>query len=194
MTLFQRFIKRLFDLVFSLSALLIFSPVMAAVAAAIKLDSKGSVFFLQERVGKDKKLFKCIKFRTMVVGAEKIGKGYEIEKEDPRITRLGKFLRRWALDELPQLINILKGGMSVVGPRPTLLYQVEQYSPLELRRLEVKPGLTGWAQVHGRNQLTWPQRIEKDIWYIDHYSFWLDMKILWMTLKVLSTDAGVYGE
>lgn len=194
MTLFQRFIKRLFDIMFSFSALVAFLPLMAAATAAIKLDSKGSVFFLQERVGKDRRLFKCIKFRTMVTGAEKIGKGYEIEKEDSRITRLGKFLRRWGIDELPQLVNILKGDMSVVGPRPTLLYQVEQYSPLQLRRLEVKPGLTGWAQVHGRNQLTWPQRIEKDIWYIDHYSFWLDIKILWLTVKVLSTDVGVYGE
>jgi lipopolysaccharide/colanic/teichoic acid biosynthesis glycosyltransferase len=130
----------------------------------------------------------------MVRNAERIGAGYEIEERDPRITRTGHFLRRWSLDELPQLFNIMRGEMSVVGPRPTLAYQVETYTPHQRRRLEVRPGLTGLAQVSGRNRLTWPERIELDIHYIDHYTFWLDLVLIARTFGILLDAGSVYGE
>jgi undecaprenyl phosphate N,N'-diacetylbacillosamine 1-phosphate transferase len=161
----------------------------------IKLDSKGPVFFVQERVGKDGKLFWACKFRTMIEGAVDQGAGFYIEgQDDPRITRIGRLLRSWSLDELPQLINILKGDMSVVGPRPTLPYQVEQYDQFQRRRLEVKPGLTGWAQVHGRNILSWPERIEHDVWYVDNWSLRLDMEIILKTLPALLKREGLYAD
>jgi lipopolysaccharide/colanic/teichoic acid biosynthesis glycosyltransferase len=160
----------------------------------IKLDSKGPIFFKQERVGKDGYPFQIFKFRTMVEGAVHMGAGYLIEKDDFRITRVGKFLRRTSLDELPQLINILRGEMSLVGPRPTLRYQVEQYDDWQKRRLLVKPGVTGWAQIHGRNELSWNERIEYDIWYLEHWSVSLDLKILMKTLWVVLKRKGLYGD
>lgn len=187
-------IKRIFDVVFSGIGLIILFPIFVIVGILIKLDSKGPVFFVQERVGKDGKIFKAYKLRTMVDNAEKMGLGYEIAKDDNRITQVGKHLR-WGIDELPQLINVFKGDMSMVGPRPTLPYQVEKYSEREKRRLEIKPGITGWALINGRNKLSWPERIKLDIWYIDHWSIRLDLKILFKTIwVVIFTREGVYGK
>jgi undecaprenyl phosphate N,N'-diacetylbacillosamine 1-phosphate transferase len=185
-------IKRIFDISASGIALIFLLPIFAIIGVLIKLDSKGPVFFIQQRAGKEGKPFGAYKLRTMVDNAEKLGKG--LKKDDPRITRVGKYLR-WGIDELPQLINVLKGDMSIVGPRPTLMEQVEQYTDEHRRRLEMKPGITGWALVNGRNKLSWIEKIEYDIWYIDNWSLWLDIKILFMTLwVVLITREGVYGE
>ena len=158
--------------------LIVSSPLLAVAALAIKLEDRGPVLYRQRRVGKDGGDFELLKLRTMVVGAEKMGAGYAVNRGDSRITNAGRLLRRLSLDELPQLWNILRGEMSVVGPRPTLRYQVDNYTPRQLRRLEVKPGLTGWAQVNGRASLPWDERIELDVWYVEHRSFWLDLRIL----------------
>ena len=186
-------IKRIIDVVVSGIGLIILFPIFVIIGILIKLDSKGPVFFVQERAGKDGKIFKAYKFRTMVDNAEKIG-GKKISESDSRITRVGKHLR-WGIDELPQLINVFKGDMSLVGPRPTLLDQVEHYSKEDRRRLEMKPGITGWALVNGRNVLSWPEKIKLDIWYIDHWSMWLDFKILIKTIwVVIFTREGIYGK
>jgi len=191
---FQLILKRIFDILASGIALVALLPIFVVIGIFIKLDSKGPVFFIQERVGKDGKIFRAYKLRTMIDNAEKIGLGYEIAKDDNRITRMGKYLR-WGIDELPQLINVFKGEISLVGPRPALPHQVEKYSKQERRRLEVKPGITGWALINGRNRLTWPERIKLDIWYIDHWSLWLDLKILSKTIwVVIFTREGVYGK
>jgi len=187
-------LKRIFDVIGSGIGLIILLPIFVIIGILIKLDSKGSVFFIQERAGKDGKIFKAYKLRTMVENAEKKGLKYRVTKDDRRITRIGKHLR-WGIDELPQLINVFKGEMSLVGPRPTLPYQVEKYSEREKRRLEVKPGITGWALINGRNILSWPERIKLDIWYIDHWSLWLDLKILFKTIwVVIFTREGIYGK
>jgi lipopolysaccharide/colanic/teichoic acid biosynthesis glycosyltransferase len=187
-------LKRIINAVVSGIGLIILFPIFVIIGILIKLDSKGPVFFVQERAGKDGKIFKAYKLRTMVDNAEKIGLGYEIAKDDSRITRVGKNLR-WGIDELPQLINVFKGEMSMVGPRPALPHQVEKYSKEERRRLEVKPGITGWALVNGRNILSWPERIKLDIWYIDHWSLWLDIKILFKTVwVVIFKREGIYGK
>ena len=187
-------LKIIFDILASGVALVVLLPIFAVIGIFIKLDSKGPVFFIQERAGKDGKIFKAYKLRTMVENAEKKGLKYRVTKDDRRITRIGKHLR-WGIDELPQLINVFKGEMSLVGPRPTLPYQVEKYSEREKRRLEVKPGITGWALINGRNKLSWPERIKLDIWYIDHWSSWLDLKILFKTIwVVIFTREGIYGE
>ena len=190
----ESILKVILDKVFSIIILIILFSLFLIVGILIKLDSKGPVFFVQERVGKGGKIFQAYKLRTMVDNAEKIGLGYEIAKNDSRITRIGKHLR-WGIDELPQLINVFKGDMSLVGPRPALPYQIKKYSEKERRRLEVKPGITGWALVNGRNILSWPERIKLDIWYIDHWSIWLDLKILLKTIwVVIFTREGLYGE
>ncbi len=190
----ESILKVILDKVFSIIVLILLSPLFLIIGVFIKLDSKGPVFFIQERAGKDGKIFKAYKLRTMVDNAEKIGLGYEIAKDDSRITRVGKYLR-WGIDELPQLINVFKGEMSMVGPRPALPHQVRRYSEQEKRRLEVKPGITGWALVNGRNKLTWPERIKLDIWYIDNWSLWLDLKILFKTIwVVIFTREGIYGK
>jgi lipopolysaccharide/colanic/teichoic acid biosynthesis glycosyltransferase len=187
-------LKRIINAVVSGIGLIILFPIFVIIGILIKLDSKGPVFFVQERAGKDGKIFKAYKLRTMVDNAEKMGLGYEIAKDDSRITRVGKHLR-WGIDELPQLINVFKGEMSMVGPRPALPHQVEKYSKEERRRLEVKPGITGWALVNGRNILSWPERIKLDIWYIDHWSLWLDIKILFKTVwVVIFKREGIYGK
>ena len=174
-------------------ALIVLLPIFGIIGILIKLDSKGPVFFVQKRAGKDGKIFKAYKLRTMVDKAVEIG-GEKISQDDLRITRVGKYLR-WGADELPQLINVFRGEMSLVGPRPTLLEQVAKYSEEHKRRLEMKPGLTGWALINGRNTLSWPEKIELDIWYIDHWSIWLDLKILFKTVwVVIFTKEGVYGE
>jgi len=161
--------------------LVLTSPVLAAAALAIKLDDGGPVRFRQTRVGKDGKDFELLKLRSMSVGAEHVGAGFAVDRGDSRITRVGRFLRRTSIDELPQLWNVLRGEMSVIGPRPTLRYQVDRYSARQRRRLDVRPGLTGWAQVNGRATLSWDDRIELDVWYVEHRSPLVDLKILWRT-------------
>jgi lipopolysaccharide/colanic/teichoic acid biosynthesis glycosyltransferase len=161
------------------------SPVLAAAAAAIKLEDGGPVLYRQQRVGQDGVDFELLKLRTMVVDAERQGAGWAVDRRDPRITRVGRVLRRLSIDELPQLWNVLRGDMSLIGPRPTLRYQVDAYTPHQRRRLEVKPGLTGWAQIHGRAELPWEERIELDVWYVEHRSPWVDLKILARTPRSL---------
>jgi lipopolysaccharide/colanic/teichoic acid biosynthesis glycosyltransferase len=165
--------------------LAITSPLPAIAAVAIVLDDGRPVLYRQRRVGHDGQEFDLLKLRTMIVGAETQGAGWAVDKGDPRITRVGRVLRRLSIDELPQLWNVLRGEMSLIGPRPTLAYQVERYTPRQRRRLEIKPGLTGWAQIHGRTKLTWDERIELDVWYVDHRSAWVDLKILARTPKAL---------
>ena len=182
-------IKRLLDVVISGIALFILAIPLLIIAIAIKLESKGPALFRQERMGKNGRPFMISKFRTMKQGAEKETIGIYIDAKNPSITRLGHWLRRWGLDELPQLLNVFKGDMSLVGPRPALRYQVEKYNERQMLRLQVKPGLTGWAQVNGRNKLNWPQRIEYDVWYVEHWSLQLDAKIFLLTpIAVLRRD------
>ncbi len=190
----QLLVKGMFDFLLSLIMLLLLAPLFLVIALAIKADSKGNVFFIQERVGKDKKLFRIYKFRTMVENAVNMGSGYLTEERDPRITRIGNILRKTSLDELPQLVNILKGEMSFIGPRPTLIYQVEQYDDYQLQRLKMKPGITGWAQVNGRNSISWPARIKLDVYYVNNYSLLLDLKILIKTYKVVFEADKIYGD
>ncbi len=190
----QRIVKKGLDFLVGSMGLCLLTIPFLAIALAIKLTDSGPVFFLQERVGKDGKPFYVRKFRTMVVGAVSKGLGMTMEKNDERITRVGRVLRNFGLDELPQLVNVLLGEMSLVGPRPTLAYQVEQYNDFQKRRLEVKPGITSLAVVSGRNALPWAERIKLDVWYIDHWTLQLDLSILFRTLwKVLVTREGLYG-
>ena len=170
--------NRAADVAIAGSALVVASPVLALAALAAKLEDRGPVLYKQTRVGKDGADFELLKLRTMVVGAESMGAGYAVNEGDSRITRAGRTLRRLSLDELPQLWNVMRGEMSVIGPRPTLRYQVERYDARQARRLEVKPGITGWAQVHGRAALPWDERIALDVWYVEHRNAWLDLKIL----------------
>ena len=178
--------------VLALLALIPAAPVLIAAAIAIKLDSRGPVFYRQRRVGKDGQPFEMLKLRTMVSGAEHMGAGLAVNQGDARITRVGAVLRRFSLDELPNLVNVLKGEMAIVGPRPTIQVQVDQYTDHQRRRLEVKPGITGWAQVNGRASLPWSERIELDVWYVDHQSPALDLKIIARTLRMLVTGHGLY--
>ncbi len=184
-------VKRALDVAAAAAGLAASAPVLAVAAAAIRLESPGPVLFRQERVGRDGARFRVAKLRTMVDGAERKGAGYLVSDGDARITRVGAFLRRTSLDELPQLWNVLVGDMSLIGPRPTLAYQVEQYTPFQRRRLEVRPGVTGWAQVLGRNAISWPRRIELDVWYVDRRSLLLDLEIAVRTALVLVRPEGV---
>jgi lipopolysaccharide/colanic/teichoic acid biosynthesis glycosyltransferase len=170
-------------------ALLLLSPVLAAIWVWVRRDAGSPVFFTQLRAGKDGRPFKLVKVRTMVPNAVAVGQELELTEDpfgvvsdDPRITRSGRVLRRTGLDELPQLVNIVRGEMSLVGPRPDLVQQVANYSESDRRRLAVRPGLTGWSQTHGREEIGWPERIRQDLWYIDHWSLWLDLKILFLTV------------
>jgi exopolysaccharide biosynthesis polyprenyl glycosylphosphotransferase len=181
-------LKRALDVVGAATALALASPVLAIAAAAVKLEDRGPVLYRQRRVGRQGEEFDLVKLRTMVVGAERQGTGWAVNQDDPRITRVGRVLRRISLDEVPQLWNVLRGEMSLVGPRPTLAYQVERYSERQRRRLEVKPGITGWAQVNGRARLRWDDRIELDVWYVEHRSTWVDLRILARTPKALFTS------
>jgi lipopolysaccharide/colanic/teichoic acid biosynthesis glycosyltransferase len=171
-------VNRAADLAIAGGALVVASPVLALAALAIKLEDKGPVLYRQTRVGRDGVDFELLKLRTMVVGAETMGAGLSVDRGDSRITRTGRLLRKLSLDELPQLWNVVRGEMSVIGPRPTLRYQVEQYDDRQRHRLDVKPGITGWAQVNGRASLPWADRIELDIWYVERRSPALDLKIL----------------
>jgi lipopolysaccharide/colanic/teichoic acid biosynthesis glycosyltransferase len=188
-----RALKRLLDFTLAFAVLVAFSPFLLLLALAIYLDNPGPIFYVHERVGQGGRPFPFYKFRTMVVGADRIGKGYEIDRDDARITRLGHFLRRWHIDEVPQLLNVLKGEMSIVGPRPTLAYQVAEYSAEQRRRLEVPPGLTGLAQVKGLNALTWQERIRWDVYYVDHASLWLDLTIMLRTFGAVAGEDNTYG-
>jgi lipopolysaccharide/colanic/teichoic acid biosynthesis glycosyltransferase len=174
-------VNRALDILVAGAGLVLTSPLLAAAAIATKLESRGPVVYRQTRVGKDGIDFELLKVRTMVVGAENIGAGPAVDRGDPRITRVGRILRRTSIDELPQLWNILRGDMSVIGPRPTLRYQVEQYDEQQRRRLDIRPGLTGWAQVHGRASLPWAERIELDVWYVENRSPKVDLEILLRT-------------
>jgi len=188
------FLKRIIDVVVSGIGLIVLLPIFGIIGIFIKLDSKGPVFFVQERAGKDGKIFKAYKLRTMVQRADRLIGNNPIVEKNPYITRIGKVLRRIGIDELPQLINVFKGDMSLVGPRPTILYQVKEYNDFQRKRLSVKPGITGWALINGRNKLSWPEKIKLDIWYIEHWSFWLDIKILLKTISVIIAGEGLYVE
>jgi len=173
--------KRLFDVASAAAGLVVTSPLLAAAALAVKLEDRGPVLYRQTRVGKDGVDFELLKLRTMIVDAEKQGAGYAIDKGDSRITKVGRVLRRISVDELPQLWNVVRGDMAVIGPRPTLRYQVERYDERQLHRLDVKPGITGWAQIHGRASLRWADRIELDLWYVRHHDWKTDLLILLRT-------------
>jgi lipopolysaccharide/colanic/teichoic acid biosynthesis glycosyltransferase len=178
-------VNRALDVAIAGLGLLFASPVLAAAAAAVKLEAGGPVLYRQTRVGQDGVDFELLKLRTMVVGAEKLGAGWAVNEGDPRITKVGRVLRTLSLDELPQLWNVVRGDMSVIGPRPTLRYQVERYDARQRLRLEVKPGITGWAQIHGRAALPWADRIDLDVWYVEHRSPVVDLKILLRTPRAL---------
>lgn len=187
--MYRRFVKRAADIVLALVLLLFLLPVLVIVAICIKVDSKGPAIFKQERLGFHGKMFEIYKFRTMCINAEHTGSGVYSGKNDSRVTRIGRILRATSIDELPQLINILKGEMSFIGPRPPLTYHpwdISEYTREQLRMFEVRPGITGWAQVNGRKGVLWPKRIELNVWYVDNVSLLLDLKILVMTVvKVL---------
>jgi lipopolysaccharide/colanic/teichoic acid biosynthesis glycosyltransferase len=182
--------NRLLDATLAAFGLAVASPALAAAAVAIKLDDRGPILYRQRRVGLRGTDFELVKLRTMRVGAEREGAGYAVNEGDPRITRVGRVLRRLSLDEVPQLWNVVRGDMSVIGPRPTLGYQVERYDERQRRRLAVKPGITGWAQIHGRASLPWEDRIELDVWYVEHRSAKVDLEILART--PLALFSGTY--
>ena len=186
--------KRALDLGVASAVGVLTAPLLGAIAVAIKLEDRGGILFRQERIGRDGRPFSILKFRTLADEPIQHPSDYLIHGADPRITRVGAFLRRWSLDELPQVWNVLRGEMSIVGPRPTLRYQVEQYDEFQRRRLEVLPGVTGWAQVSGRNELPWPERIELDVWYVDHRSLSLDLSILASTFKLLFRPTSIYND
>jgi lipopolysaccharide/colanic/teichoic acid biosynthesis glycosyltransferase len=183
-------LPRAADLAIAALGLVAVSPLLLVAAVAIRLESPGPVFYRQRRVGKDGVIFDLFKFRTMRQGADPVGVGTAVTAEDPRVTRLGRFLRRYSLDELPNLINVLRGEMRIVGPRATLPAQVELYTPRQLRRLDLRPGVTGWAQIHGRAGIPWEERIELDVWYVEHRSLRLDLEILARTPRALLGGAG----
>jgi lipopolysaccharide/colanic/teichoic acid biosynthesis glycosyltransferase len=184
--------RRAVDIVVSGAVLVLTAPLLLAAMVAVRLESPGPVLYRQRRSGLHGHPFDVLKLRTMVTGAENIGAGLAINEDDPRITRVGRLLRRTSLDELPNLINVLRGEMSLIGPRPTLPVQVEQYTERQRGRLAIKPGITGWAQVNGRASLPWPERIELDLYYIEHRSLALDMKILRRSVAMVLGGEGVY--
>ena len=168
-------------------------PLLVVAVIAIRLDSRGAAIYRQPRAGKHGEMFDLFKLRTMTLGADPVGVGTPVLEGDPRVTRVGRLLRRISLDEAPNLVNVLRGEMAIVGPRPTLAAQVDLYTPHQRRRLEVKPGLTGWAQVNGRAGIPWDERIELDVWYVDHRSLALDLRILARTARLLVSGHGLYG-
>lgn len=189
---FYRAVKRFLDVTASFLGLVLLSPLLLAVSILIKIDSRGPVIFRQKRIGRNGKVFEIYKFRSMCVGAEKTGSGVYSGKGDARVTRIGKILRATSIDELAQLLNILKGEMSFVGPRPPLTYhpwKYEEYTDFQKRMFEVRPGITGWAQVNGRKDVEWHKRIELNVWYVDHMSLLLDIKIMFMTAFKVLTNA-----
>lgn len=193
--MYKRFLKRIIDTILSAAALTVLSPLMVIVAVLIKLTSAGPVLFKQQRLGLNGKQFTIYKFRSMTVGAEHTGSGVYSESGDPRVTRVGRVIRALSIDELPQLVNIILGDMAIVGPRPPLTYHpwpLEQYSEEQLHMFDVRPGITGWAQVHGRKAVEWHERIKLNVWYTENVSFLLDARILFMTvIKVIRNDDNV---
>jgi lipopolysaccharide/colanic/teichoic acid biosynthesis glycosyltransferase len=185
-------LRRAFDVLVAGTALMAAAPFLAVAVVAIRLESKGSAIYRQRRVGKEGRPFDVLKLRTMVTGAEHMGAGLAVSEGDTRITRVGRLLRRTSLDEVPNLINVLKGDMSIVGPRPTVPIQVDRYTERQRGRLSVKPGITGWAQVNGRTELPWDERIELDLWYIEHRSWRLDLRILRQTIRMVFGGEGLY--
>ena len=186
--------SRLVDIVVAALALVLTAPLMGLIALAIRLEGGGAAIYRQRRVGRDAAEFELYKFRTMVSGSDPVGIGTAVGADDPRVTRVGRLLRRFSLDELPNLLNVLRGEMALVGPRPTIPAQVELYTPRQRRRLEVRPGLTGWAQVSGRAAIDWSERIELDVWYVENRSALLDARILARTARLLLTGQGIGGE
>jgi lipopolysaccharide/colanic/teichoic acid biosynthesis glycosyltransferase len=184
-------LPRAADLLIAGLGLVLVSPVLVLAAIAIKLESRGPVIYRQRRVGKAGAIFELFKLRTMSQGADPVGVGTAVTADDPRVTRVGRLLRRFSLDELPNLFNVLRGDMRIVGPRATLPAQVELYTPRQRRRLDLRPGVTGWAQIHGRAGIPWEERIELDVWYVEHRSLWLDLRILARTPGALLRGAGV---
>jgi lipopolysaccharide/colanic/teichoic acid biosynthesis glycosyltransferase len=184
--------RRAFDILAAAGGLAVASPLLLLAFIAIRLESRGGAIYRQRRVGLDGREFDVLKLRTMVDGAESIGAGLAVNVGDARITRVGKVLRRTSLDELPNLVNVLRGEMAIVGPRPTLPSQVAQYTARERGRLAIRPGITGWAQVNGRTSLPWAQRIELDLWYIEHRSWRLDLTILWRSARLVVQGEGLY--
>jgi lipopolysaccharide/colanic/teichoic acid biosynthesis glycosyltransferase len=185
-------IHRVLDLVVGLAGSILTAPLVALLALAVRLESPGHSIYQQTRVGKDGRSFQIYKLRTMVRGAEFTGAGLAIQEGDDRITKVGAFLRRYSLDELPNLWNVVRGEMAIVGPRPTVPVQVEQYTARQRGRLAVKPGITGWAQINGRASLPWPERIELDLWYVQHRSLALDLRILSQTVRLVASGNGLY--
>ncbi|HET9718717.1 MAG TPA: sugar transferase [Solirubrobacteraceae bacterium] len=184
--------KRALDLLIALPATVVSAPLVALLCLLIRLESPGPAIYRQTRIGRNGKPFEIFKLRTMVTGAEFIGAGLAIQQGDDRITRLGGWLRRYSLDELPNLWNVVRGEMSIVGPRPTVPVQVQQYTERQRGRLAVRPGITGWAQVNGRASLPWPERIELDLWYVEHESLALDLRILGSTVEMVLAGRGLY--
>jgi len=184
--------RRAFDVVVAAAALAAAAPFLLVAILAIHLESRGGAFYRQRRVGKDGRQFDVLKLRTMVTGAEDMGAGLAVSEGDTRITRVGRLLRRTSLDEVPNLVNVLRGDMAIVGPRPTVPVQVDRYTDRQRGRLKVKPGITGWAQVNGRTELPWDERIELDLWYIEHRSWRLDLQILWRTVRMVLGGEGLY--
>ena len=189
----RRGLPRVVDLVLATAGLVVAAPFLLIAALAIRLDSRGPAIYRQPRAGGGREVFELYKLRTMRLGADPVGVGTPVLEGDPRVTRVGRLLRRLSLDEAPNLINVVRGEMAIVGPRPSLPAQVELYTPRQRRRLEVKPGLTGWAQVNGRAGIPWEERIELDVWYVDHRSPALDLRILARTVRLLLTGHGLYG-
>jgi lipopolysaccharide/colanic/teichoic acid biosynthesis glycosyltransferase len=185
---------RAFDIASAAIGLVVLSPLLLIAAVAIKLGSRGSVLYRQRRVGRDGREFEMLKLRTMVEGSDPVGIGTVVGRDDPRVTRAGRVLRRTSLDEIPNLVNVLRGEMAIVGPRPTIPAQVAGYTPRQHRRHEVLPGITGWAQVRGRAGIPWEERIELDVWYVDHRNAWLDLRILAHTVWLLVTGRGLAPE
>jgi lipopolysaccharide/colanic/teichoic acid biosynthesis glycosyltransferase len=186
-------LPRALDVVLASIGLALACPLLIVAAIAIRLDSRGAAIYRQPRAGKHGETFDLFKLRTMTLGADPVGVGTPVLERDPRVTRVGRLLRRISLDEAPNLVNVLRGEMAIVGPRPTLAAQVDLYTPHQRRRLEVKPGLTGWAQVNGRAGIPWDERIELDVWYVDHRSLALDLRILARTARLLVSGHGLYG-
>ena len=184
--------KRALDVALAAAGLLVAAPALAVAALLIRLETHGHPIYRQRRVGRDGAPFELYKLRTMVSGAETMGAGLAVDAGDSRITRLGAVLRRTSMDELPNLVNVLRGEMSIVGPRPTVQVQVDRYSERQRGRLDVRPGLTGWAQIQGRASLPWHERIELDLWYVEHASLRLDLRIIWRTAAMVLGGEGLY--
>ena len=189
--MYKIFIKRFFDFICSLFALVVFSPFFILIAIGLAFANNGKVFFLQKRPGKNGKIFQIIKFKTMNDSRDAGGK---LLPDAARLTKIGAFTRKTSLDEIPQLINVLKGEMSIIGPRPLLPEYLDLYNDFQKRRNEITPGITGWAQVNGRNTISWEKKFEYDVWYVDHQHFLLDMKILFMTIKKVFISEGITQE